>query len=80
MFHRALLLACMIAMAQAQAQHIKYYNPSDECKDEMCWQYVFPFICRFHLIALTFCPPPPDTSSPFGSLPFCLLSWLFAAR
>jgi hypothetical protein len=38
MLQRALLLACMIAMAQAQAIHMKYYNPSDECKDEICWQ------------------------------------------
>ena len=42
MLQRALLLACMLAMAQAQAKHIVYYNPSDECKNELCWQCARP--------------------------------------
>jgi hypothetical protein len=50
MLQRALLLACLIAMAQAQVKHIKYYNPSDECKNEMCWQCVCPFICSSALM------------------------------
>jgi hypothetical protein len=34
---RVLLVACMLALAQAQ-KHIEYYNASDECKNELCWQ------------------------------------------
>jgi hypothetical protein len=56
MLQRALLLACMLAMAQAQAKHIVYYNPSDECKNELCWQCALPLICPFTLISLT-CRP-----------------------
>jgi hypothetical protein len=48
MLQRALLLACMLAMAQAQAKHIVYYNPSDECKNELCWQCARPLYLPIH--------------------------------
>jgi hypothetical protein len=42
MLHRVFLIACILAMAQAQGHRV-WYNSADECKNELCWQCGFPF-------------------------------------
>ena len=65
MLTRSLLLACLLAVAHAQAaQHRVWYNSADECKNELCWQCVCPLRISIPL-------------SP-GSLRYLIPFWLVA--